>query len=77
MNIEDLKLEILKECQRQMILKNINVKVVFDIGRAVREKYDIKYTGKTMKEILEESKSCADLRPKTNNSKVFKLGEVK
>ena len=56
MDKEDLKLEILKECQRQMLLRNINVKIVFDVGRSVREKFDIKYTGKSMKDILKESK---------------------
>jgi len=56
MEKEDLKLEIMKEFQRQMLLKGYSVLDVYEIGKAVRSKFNIKYEGKTKEEIIEEAR---------------------
>lgn len=54
--IEQEKLEILKECQRQMLLKDISVNIVYEIGKVVRNKFDIKFKPKTRKELIEDAR---------------------
>ena len=54
--IEDLKLEILKECQRQMLYKGFSVLDVYEIGKELRKKFGIKFEDKTKEQIIEDAR---------------------
>ncbi len=54
MKIEDLKLEIFEEFQREMLYRGISVLDAYKIGKAVRIKFNIKHEHKTKTEIIEE-----------------------
>lgn len=53
---EQLKLEILKECQRQMLLKGFSVLDVYEIGKSIRTKFNIKFEDKTKEQIIEDAR---------------------
>jgi len=54
--IEELKLEILKEFQRQMIYKGYSILDVYEIGKKIRNKFNIEFDKRTKKQIIEDAR---------------------
>lgn len=55
-NNEELKLEILKEFQRQMLLVELDLTNILKISEKVREKFNIKFTPLTREEIIKRAR---------------------
>jgi len=54
-DVEKMKLDILKECQRQMLLRRFDVKEIYSISRIVRDKFKIKFVSdEELKQSLQE-----------------------